>query len=278
MFSYEKCSGIFKEVADKYRKRGEETLVSKPMEFNGKNYRQIIYNKAFLGKIRENMVGIIIVTEDGEIVENPIIRREIAYLAYQFQNMFDDEHIRKLRRAIIPENDIIRQEQDLEQMLLALKKLKDYGIEGIDTVVSVLTRLPDSKRENSKAVEEYIGKIDEYNSKEDLVLTKEMIEDVKVSYRILLIKNFQRVRLVNKGRFNYDAVLTEARKRRRRLLNRLGGIDFYHGMQKLEDSMVHLKKMLSVYSKIVDMSEDEYIKYLKDMDKKNLSERLTLVR
>lgn len=278
MFSYEKCSGIFKEVSDKYKKRGEEALISKPMEFNGKNYRQIIYNKTFLGRIKESMIGIIMVTEDGEVVDNPIIRREIGYLAYQFQNMFDDEHIRKLKRAVIPENDIIRDEEELEQILVALDRLKKSGLEGIDTIVSILTRLPDSKRENNIALNEYIGKVNEYNSKEDLVLTKEMIEDVKISYRTLLVRNFQRVKLVNKGRLYYDGVLTETRKRRRKLTNRLGGMDFYYGMQRLEDKMAHLKKILSVYSKIIDMSEDEYTKYLKDMDKKNLSERLSIVR
>lgn len=278
MFSYEKCSGLYKEISDKYKKRGEEALISKPMEFNGKNYRQIIYNKTFLGRIMESMVGIIIITEDGEIVDNPIIRREVGYLAYQFQNMFDDKHMKKLSNSIIPENDLIRQEQDLEQMLVAFDKLKNYGIEGVDTVVSVLTKLPDFKRENNKALEEYVNKVNEYNSKEDIVLTKEMIEDVKISYRTLLIKNFQRVRLVNKGRPYYDAVLTEVRKRRRKLTNRLGGFDFYYGMQKVEDSMVHLKKIIRVYESVVDMSEDEYMKYIKDMDKKNLSERLSLVR
>lgn len=274
---FEKCQSPFGETSDKYKKRGEIALVSRPVEFGGKTYRQIVFQKTFLGKVKEKMTGILFATEDGQIVDNTTVKREIGDMVYQFQNIFDYKHIDKLSKTISSEEEKVREKEDLNLMLEALEKLKIEGIEGIDMIVTVMTKLPQIKMENDKAIEEFIAKVDKYQS-EDIIITRDMIEDVKFSYRSILIKNFQRVKLINKGRYFYDNVVKETKSRRKKISNRISGFDLYFGMQKLGDQMDRFKKILTMYTKITDMSEDEYIRYLKEMDKTNLSERLILER
>lgn len=277
MVIFEMASGVFKSTADKYKKRGEEAFVSFPVELNGKKYRQIIFNKMFFGKVKERMSGIIFVNEDGSLVESTNIKRELTEMFYNIEIIFGDEHLKKLSKAITAEKDILRDEEDFELINLVLEKFKKEGFQGIDIIVTVLTRLPNFKRENNKALEEFINKAEEYN-KTTTVLNREIIGDVKFSYRNILIKNFQRIKLINKGRMFYDPILKETRKRRRKIMNRLTGVDNHIGMLKLEDTMAHLKKVVSVYDKILDLSEDGYEKYLKEMEKKNISERIALIR
>lgn len=274
---FEKCQGAYSEISDKYKKRGEIALVSKPVEYGGKTYRQIVFQKTFLGRVKEKMTGLLFITEEGQLVDNSTIKREVLDMVYQFQNIFDEDHIKKLSKTLSTEEEKIRDKEDLDLMLGALEKLKLEGIEGVDMVVTVLTKLPQIKIENDKAIKEFVEKVDKYQSGESLI-TREMIEDVKFSYRSILLKNFQRVKLINKGRYFYDNVIKEARSKRKKLSNRVSGFDLYFGMQKLGDQMDKFKKILQMYTKITDMSEDEYTRYLKEMDKTNLAERLLLER
>lgn len=274
---FEKCQSPYSEISDKYRKRGEIALVSKPVDFGGKTYRQIVFQKIFLGKIKEKMNGILFVTEDGQLVDNPTIKREIGEMVYQFQNIFDFDHIKKLTQSISTEEEKIRGKEDLDLMLEALEKLKLQGIEGIDTIITIMTKLPQIKVENDKVIKDFTTKVDKYQS-DEIVINREMIEDVKFSYRSILVKNFQRIKLINKGRYFFDNVVNETKSRKKKITNRFAGFDIYFGMQKLGDEMDKYKKILATYTKITDMSEDEYTRFLKEMDKTNLAERLMLER
>lgn len=272
-----KCQSPYREISDKYVKRGEIALVSKPVDFGGKTYRQIVFQKTFLGKLKEKMTGILFVTEDGQLVDNPTIKREIGEMVYQFQNIFDFDHIKKLTQSVSTEEERIRGKEDLDLMLEALEKLKLQGIEGIDTIITIMTKLPQIKAENDKTIKDFTTKVDKYQS-DEIVINREMIEDVKFSYRSILVKNFQRIKLINKGRYFFDNVVNETKSRKKKITNRFAGFDIYFGMQKLGDEMDRYKKILATYTKITDMSEDEYTRFLKEMDKTNLAERLMLER
>lgn len=269
--------GKYKEISDKYKKMGEAAKVSVPIEYEGKLYREIIFNKTLLGKTRRNISGIIFVTEEGEYVSDPDIKKELASLGYYFEVMLDDISIKELKNAIVGEKEIQKQQEDYEQISKVLEEFRKAKIQGIDAVLTVFTKLPNVKRENNIAIENYISKLESVKP-EGLVFNKSVFEELYEYYREILIRNFQRVRLVNTAKMYYDEIKREAQKRKKSLAYRINPHEIQMGLSKIPFEIDHIKKILIVYERVADMRQEEYLKYLKTVEKSNVNARVELIR
>ncbi|GFR35676.1 hypothetical protein [Thermobrachium celere] len=49
-------------------------------------------------------------------------------------------------------------------------------------------------------------------------------------------------------------------------------------LNRLEYGIDYFKKVITVYSSVADMTEGEYIKYLDNMDRKNVEEKLSKLK
>lgn len=277
MLVFLKADGIYKSISDEYKKGGEIARVSLPIEFEGKKYREIIYNKVFLGSVRKGIKGIIFVTEDGKVVEDKRDLRELITLGYHFEVLFDEVFTGSIPRAVTPEKEIKKEENDFNQMIEGLKVLKDEGVHGCDIMINVLSNLPQYKRDNNKALENLIEKIKSLES-QDIVFNQKIFDEVMPYYREALIRNFKRVKLINKAREYYDEIKKEAYKRKKKFKYRSMGRDVVEGLTKLEYGINYTKKVLEVYDKVVDMNEEQYLRYLNEMDKDNINHRFELLR
>lgn len=269
--------GKYKDISDKYKKMGEAAKVSMPMEFEGKIYREIIYNKTFFGRARRNISGIIFVTEDGKYVSDTNIAMELANLGYYFEVMLDDAGINELKTAIAADREIQRLQEDYEKISKVLEEMKKSNIQGIDAVLNVFAKLPDVKKENNIAIENYLEKLGSLDP-DGLVYNKSVYEELYEYYREILIRNFQRIRLVNTAGRYYDDIKREAQKRKKALGFRLNSQEIQIAMNKLPFEIDHLKKILMVYERVAGMKQEEYLQYLKSVEKSNVSARIELIR
>lgn len=269
--------GKYKDISDKYKKMGEAAKVSMPMEFEGKIYREIIYNKTFFGRARRNISGIIFVTEDGKYVSDTNIAMELANLGYYFEVMLDDAGINELKTAIAADREIQRLQEDYEKISKVLEEMKKSNIQGIDAVLNVFAKLPDVKKENNIAIENYLEKLESLDP-DGLVYNKSVYEELYEYYREILIRNFQRIRLVNTAGRYYDDIKREAQKRKKALGFRLNSQEIQIAMNKLPFEIDHLKKILMVYERVAGMKQEEYLQYLKSVEKSNVSARIELIR
>jgi hypothetical protein len=269
--------GKLKDIADKYKKSGETIRISMPIEYDGKRYREIVYNKTFLGKMKKNIAGVIFLTEDGEYISNSDIRNELSSLAYNFEVILDDKSISELKSAITSELKMEKQIKDYELFIKEIENMNSEKVLGIGTVVTILNKLPNLKRESNNALEAYINKLQEINP-EGFVFNVSVNNELYAYYREILIKNFQKVRLIASGRRFYDDIKKEAQKKKKSLLKRFSKHEAFMGITNLQYEMDHFIKIVEVYEKVIDMNQEQYIKYLKAVEKTNIKDRIQLLR
>ncbi|WDC84211.1 hypothetical protein PL321_18570 [Caloramator sp. mosi_1] len=141
MLVFNKVEGRFKEIADKYIKKREVARVSLPIEYKGKLFHEIQFNKVFLGSVRQTVNGYLYVTEDGQKVEDEKDIEELAYLAYQFEVLFDDVFSGGIPKAVMDEKQLKREEKDFEKMCVALDALKAEGLAKTDRLMEAFSKL-----------------------------------------------------------------------------------------------------------------------------------------
>ena len=277
MLVFQVCEGDYKTLAGKYLKKHEVARVSRPIEYKGTRYREIVYNGKFLGSIRNGIRGIVFITEDLSVVEDKTLIRELTNLAYHFEVFFDESYAGSISRAVAPEKEILKQEHDFGQMAQALEILKEENVSGAETVSNILTSLPVIKRENNECLTKLIDKLKSLES-DTLVFSSEVMDEANPLYKDALLRNFQRVKQINKGRVYYDDIKKQAYSRRKKFKYRSKGKDVVEGLTKLEYGMNFVKQVLSVYDKVTDMNEDQYMRYLNEMDKDNINHRIEINR
>jgi hypothetical protein len=273
---FQKCEGKFDAVAKTYRKSGEAAYISMPIIFENEKYREIVYYKTLLGRPKKEVQGLVFVNENGTVIDDMRLKRELAYIAYKFEMMLS-AYRGGLTRAIVKEAEIEKDKRDYDQIIKALEVLKSEGMQGTDIVTEVLTRLPDLKIENNAAILELAEKIKSVEEGEP-VLSVEMIQDIEPSYTKALIKNFVKIKLINKGRKYYDELKKASDKKKGKIKYRLSGKGITEGLRKIEYVIGYFRKVLEIYDKITDMSEEKYREFLKNMDKNAVIKRLDMVR
>lgn len=269
--------GKFKDIADKYKKSGEKVRITLPIEYGGKKYREIVYNKTVLGKMRKNIEGVIFVNEDGEYVSDARLKKELSTLGYYLEIMLDDKSINELKSAIAPELEIEKKIIDYEQIIKAIEGMSTSNVLGIDTVVSILNKLPDYKRENNEVIKVYMNQMQSIKP-DEFVFNISVCNEIYSYYKEILIKNFQRVGLVISGKRFYDDIKKEGQKRKRSLTARFNSHDVFIGLTKLPVEIEHLKNVVTVYESVSNMKLEEYLKYLSSLEKSKISSRLQLLR
>lgn len=272
---FTKSEEIYIESAKKYKKGREQIRISRLIEYEGSIYRWAVYNPSFLGKMKEEIKGMIFIKENGEIVEDKKTIRQLISLSYYFQNMFDDESKNNIKRALISDDEINKEIKNYEVVINALNILKNENIYGADTLIYIFTNLPETKRQSNSAILEFTEKIKELDN-EDFIFSKKVLESLIAPYRNILITNFNRIKLINKGRAFYDDIKKEASKRNKKF--NIGTNNIKNSFLKLETSIDYLKKILRLYEKVLDMSEEQYIKYLDKIDRENIENMIRLVR
>ncbi|MBZ4664138.1 MAG: hypothetical protein JG776_1853 [Caloramator sp.] len=277
MLVFTKAEGRLKEISDKYIKKSEVARVSMPIEYKGQLYREIQFNKVFLGSVRQTVNGYIYVTEDGQKVEDERDIRELSYLAYQFEVLFDDVFSGGIPKAVIEEKQLKREEKDFEKMLVALDALKAEGLEKTEKLRDAFLNLTALKRENNKVLKELIDKVNSL-SNENIVFSKKILDEIMPYYRRALLKNFEKIKLIAKTKDEIDDVKAALNKKRKSLRFRISGTELMDCLNRLDYGIDYFKKVLTVYEPVLDMSDKEYIKYLDSMDRKNVEEKMMKLR
>lgn len=278
MLVYQRAEGLFKTISDKYKKGKEVARVSRPIEYKGHLYREIQYNKVLLGSVRNTVNGIIYVTEEGEKVLDQNDIRELAYLAYQFEVLFDDVFKGGIPKAVMDEKNLKREEKDFEKMLVALDSLKLEGLEKTQNLEEAFKKITSLKRENNKALKELIDKVNSL-SNEGLIFSKKVLDEVMPYYRKALLKNFEKIKLINTTKAELDEAKQALIKKRKALRFRImSGTSLMDCLNRLEYGIDYFKKVLTVYDEVVDMNDNEYLAYLDKMDRKNIEEKINKIR
>lgn len=264
-------------LSEKYKKSGEISSVSLPIEFEGRKYRAIVYRQTLLGKPKKDISGIVFVNENNEAEGNQRVVKELLGLLYYMELLLDDKSIEAFNKAIAPDMEIQKEKRNYGEIIDMFQELKDAGVTNLENLRGLFIKLPQLKEENNLIIKKYIDAVNSIQT-EDFVYNKEIQDKLMPLYRDVLLKNIQRVKYVNSGRYYYDDIKEKAGKLRGRykwrLINR-GGIE---PLNKLDQTISYFKRMLKVYEQILNLNDAQYLKYIKNTESQNIESRLELIR
>lgn len=278
MYFYTNDNKKFKRVVSVNKKPGEAYKVSQKLNFDGIDYRQIAYYKSFLGINGKEVSGICYVTDDGNIVSDKYTIENLAKLGYRAETFFDENSVKTYEGFIESDEKINEKKEQYDAMIPALKLFKDENVDGCDEIMDILNKHIDYKIANRGIVQKYLDKIRSYEGMEEIVLTEEMTDDVKTYYNEVFMQNFRTVKLFDKGRDYYGGIRKKINHEKRSVTTAMTSPGIKKMVLRLETFVDYACNLLSLYDKVIDLNENEYIKYFNNVEKEKIEERVSLVR
>lgn len=278
MYFYTNDNKKFKKVASINKKSGEIYKVSQKLNFDGINYRQIAYYKCFLGINGKEISGLCYVTNDGNIVSDKYTIESLTRLGYRAETFFDENSIKTYEGFIESDEKIKEKKAQYDAMIPALKLFKDENVAGCDEIMDILNKHIDYKIANREIIEKYIDKIRSYEGMEEVVFTEEMMEEVKIYYNEVFMQNFRIVKLFDKGRDYYGGIRKKINHEKRSIATAMTSPGIKKMSLRLETFIDYACNLLALYDKVIDLNENEYIKYFNNVENEKVEERISLVR
>lgn len=261
-------------IVDKYKLEREVPRISMSIEYNGNKYRELVFNAAsLLGKSKNIINGLIFLDENNNVVSDKKKQRELSGIFFNLEQLLEDSFIKNLSKAIITENNLKIEEARVDFYEANLMLLNNRNVYGADKINEIIKLLPNLKRENNEAIQNFIDKVNEFKDAE-FIKNDVLMFEIKPLYEETLMKNFEKIKLIGTGRNYYGDVKKEALKLfKRRLFGSMGN-KMEGSASGLEYELNYLMHVVSVYEQIISMSNSEYIKYLNDMEKEHIKEMI----
>lgn len=269
-----KADNELNRIADKYKKNREFIEVSVPISFNGTTYREIIFEQLYLIKRKErNIKGVIFISEQKEIVSDKAIIRDLTKIFLNLENLLEDSFLGNLEKTIVSDSDIKEEEKRYKNITKILQILIEKNTPGVEKVEGILKKLPQLKKENNILIKQYIDLAKPLKTAQDMN-SEYLLNDIKQIYNLTLLKNFEKIKLISTGKNYYDFVKKEAIGLFKKKLVGTMGSNKSSEAANVEYVFNHLLQVVDVYNRIIDMSENDYIKYLNNIEKQEIIESI----
>ena len=278
MYFYMNDDKKFKGAASINKKSGEIYKVSQKLNFDGINYRQIAYYKSFLGVNGKKISGICYITDDGNIVNNEYTIKALTKIGYRAETFFDENSIKTYEGFIESDEKIKEKKEQYDAMIPALKLFKDENVAGCDEIIDILNKHIDYKIANREIVQKYIDKIRSYEGMEEVVFTEKMMDEIKTYYNEVFMQNFRIVKLFDKGRDYYGGIRKKINHEKRSIATTMTSPGIKKMSLRLETFIDYACNLLALYDKVINLNENEYIKYFNNLEKDKIEEKISLVR
>lgn len=263
---------------NKYIKKGEKVKISIPIEYCEKQYRKVVFFKSnFYSKEEEFLY----INDKNKVVDNAQIQKELTKLFYYFDIFYDENNKMSIYKIIQTDSDIKRDENDyidaekgLKIMLDKLKKQDE--INGMRNVMAVVKQVPELRKKNGEKINEVVNLINDMKKKNQ-IFNEEVLNEIYTIYKEALIINFKKIKIIYPCGQYYNKFKKLAEKTRMifSLTFRTRNITY---LVKANYVMGYFDKILRTYSKILDMNENQYKKFLKQAENNNVNEKLKLIR
>lgn len=265
---------ILNNISD-YKKKREKVKISLPIEYNGNIYYKIIFLKKSLFKTNEE-TEFIFVNKEGEVVEKINIQKELERLMYYFEIFFDEENEIGILKLLKSDKQLSMEEHNFKDALVGLEYLNKKKIDGIDEVKAIIEKMPELRKTNNNKVKDTIKVIDKLK-KEEIVFNEEYLNKIYLNYQEVLKINFRIVKLVKKGMYYYPALKKSIENNRRLYTIILGGKRVNY-INKILYVVNYLSKIVSTYSEVLNLTENQYLRYLKQSEKQIINNKVQNIR
>lgn len=266
-----------KETIEKYKQSGESYDVSNLIEIGGKKYREVSYKKTMLGIKGKAEKGIIFIDENSSIVSNYDILKKLCFMAYKCESIFSKKSIDKFKKFVQNKNEIEAKKLEYDQVISCLEACYRKNLKGCNVIIDVLKELIKAKTENRSAVEEFLEKVNTFENK-DTIFTEEMVNSIEPFYENVFVKNFNCVKVLNKGRNYYEEVRKILDKQKTKPVNLIMGMGLRGGYAKVDNFIESSISVLLVYDDVIDMNDKSYIEYFHDIENGKINKKIETIR
>lgn len=263
MSLYNEVPQEFKETARAYLKGGEISRISYPVIFEDKKYFEIVYNKSFLGMIKKEIEGRVIIDAEGRVIGDKNLLRNLTRILYYYSLLLGSQ-LADLKKITKSEIQLKREETDYSEAASILQKLADEGVRGASRVKEIVDKFPGMRRQSNDVLNETIAKIQEY-AEGNKIFSQSALEEILPLYEKTQVMSFERVKYANTASDFYDDVKKEIVDRKKKIRNRVNK-KYQDSMIKVESIVQFFINILKFYGDVVNYSTDRYKKIFQKKD------------
>lgn len=274
MFKYFKADEALKEKLNSYTHKGEYLLVSGGIKYNEIEYREVLFNKKNL--LIEEVKGIVYIDENNNIVQDKNIQKSLARLSYYYEIFFYIDKKNNIFKALRNEEDLCKENKDIELSITALEFLQKEKIQDTEKVKNILLQLSSLRKKTNDLLKEMKSIIESISNEEDTI-SEESFKKVYSIYKEILKLNFKNIKLIYSGIDYYDYIKECVNKKRKSFSIRFNK-KLLEPLFKLDYQINYFKKLLKTYNEILCMNERDYLKSVYNSEKHNINERLKVLR
>ncbi|ENJ9655909.1 hypothetical protein AB2T14_003609 [Clostridium botulinum] len=274
MFKYFRVDEALKEKLNSYTHKGEYLLVSGGIKYNEIEYREVLFNKKNL--LIEEVKGIVYIDENNNIVQDNNIQKSLARLSYYYEIFFCIDKKNNIFKALRNEEDLCKENKDIELSITALEFLQKEKIQDTEKVKNILLQLSSLRKKTNDLLKEMESIIESISNEEDTI-SEESFKKVYPIYKEILKLNFKNIKLIYSGIHYYDYIKECVNKKRKSFSIRFNK-KLSEPLFKLDYQINYFKKLLKTYNEILCMNERDYLKSVYNSEKHNINERLKVLR
>ncbi|EKS4346016.1 hypothetical protein CF067_20275 [Clostridium sporogenes] len=274
MFKYFKVDEALKEKLNSYTHKGEYLLVSVGIKYNEIEYREVLFNKKNL--LIEEVKGIVYIDENNNIIQDKNIQKSLARLSYYYEIFFCIDKKNNIFKALRNEEDLCKENKDIELSIKALEFLQKEKIQDTEKVKNTLLQLSSLRKKINDLLKEMESIIESISNEEDTI-SEESFKKVHPIYKEILKLNFKNIKLIYSGIDYYDYIKECVNKKRKSFSIRFNK-KLSEPLFKLDYQINYFKKLLKTYNEILCMNERDYLESVYNSEKHNINERLCIIR
>ncbi|NFA59419.1 hypothetical protein EXM42_03120, partial [Clostridium botulinum] len=247
MFKYSKVDKVLEQKLNLYINKDEYILVSDYIEYNEIKYKEILFNKKNL--LSEEVKGITYIDECNNIIRDENIQKSLVRLFYYYEIFFCLDKKSNIFKALRNEEDLCKENKDIELSMKALEFLQKEKIQNTEKVKNILLELPNLRKRTNDLLKEMKSIIENVANEEDFI-SEEISKKVYKIYKEILRLNFKNIKLIYSEINYYDDIKKSINKKRKYFSIRFNK-KISEPLFKLEYQINYFKKLLKTYNEIL---------------------------
>jgi len=276
MLGYTEAECKIKEDIRSYIKSAEGCKISGTIEISGKLYREVIIYKSNFFKFKKEVNGYLYLDEENKVVTDKYIMSELAKLCFFYEMFFSEDKSTGILATLKTEADLQRDKDKVEQIAKGLDFLLTQKVYAAERVKGVFIKNYNLEEKSNSILKELANNIRTIRD-EDFNFNFELFNNVYQYYEDVVKINFEKVLGIASIGDCIEEVRKEAEKTRKKWGVRAMG-NMVGKLIKVSDELSYFKRLISLYRNVLQMNSNQYLKYLNNLNKDKIENKISLIR
>lgn len=259
-----------------YIKPAEGCKVSGAIEVNAKLYKEVIFYKKSFFKFNKEVKGYLYLDNENKIVTEKTIISELAKLCFFYEMFFSEDKTEGILATLKPEAELLRAKDKVKQICEGLDFLLTQKVYGAERVKGIFLKNYNLEEKSNFILEELSSSIKALRDKDSNFNVK-LFNKLYPYYEDVLEINFEKVLNAASIGDCIEEVRKEAEKTRKKWGVRAKK-NMVGNLIKASDELSYYKRLISIYSSVLQMNSNQYLKYLNTINKDKIEKRINLIR